>query len=157
MFSTRVLPILLNNCSASGCHGGRGEDMFRLERLPVAESSRKLTVGRNLERVLAKVDRSQPGTSLLLTANTGPHARAGRVVIAGPKGIDQLRTVREWVESLSGSDFGRSHRVCCPRMAKRSPRIVRPSRGTRRNPLGRHRPTRVAIPSRIVDRRLRRG
>lgn len=105
VFSTRVLPILLNNCSASGCHGGRGEDMFRLERLPVAESSRKLTVGRNLERVLAKVDRSQPGTSLLLTANTGPHARAGRVVIAGPKGIDQLRTVREWVESLSGSDF----------------------------------------------------
>lgn len=105
VFSTRVLPILLNNCSASGCHGGRGDDGFRLERLPVAESSRKLSVGRNLERVLAKVDRGQPGASLLLTANTGPHARTGRVAIPGPKGTEQLRTLREWVESLGGNDF----------------------------------------------------
>lgn len=108
VFSTRVLPILLNNCSTAGCHGGDAST-FRLERLPVSESGRKLAVTRNLERVLGQLDRRQPSASLLLSASAGPHARAGRVVIPGPKGDEQLRTVRKWVESLADTS-GRNPR-----------------------------------------------
>jgi hypothetical protein len=101
VFMTKVHPILLNHCTNAGCHAQRSDNPFRLERLPVGEGGRKSIVTRNLEAVLERVDREFPDDSVLIAADSGPHARASKVVFPGPKGADHLRVVRDWVRSLA--------------------------------------------------------
>ena len=104
LFTSRVHPILLNNCTSSGCHGANSKTEFRLERLPLGDGPRKQIVLRNLTAVLGQIDREAPEKSLLLTAKTGPHARTGRVVFAGAKGAEQARLVREWIRLVVKQD-----------------------------------------------------
>lgn len=107
LFTSRVHPILLNNCTSSGCHGANSKGEFRLERLPLGDGPRKQIVLRNLTSVLEQIDRAAPEKSLLLAANTGPHTRTGRVVFAGAKGAEQARVVRYWIGMVVKQDSPR--------------------------------------------------
>lgn len=108
LFTSRVHPILLNNCTSSGCHGSSMPSTFKLERLPLGDGPRKQIVLRNLTAVLAQIDRQSPDDSPLLAAKTGPHSRSGRVVFAGAKGAEQARLVRDWIRMVSDNTSDRS-------------------------------------------------
>jgi hypothetical protein len=118
LFTSRVHPILLNNCTSSGCHGAKSTGEFKLERLPLGDAPRKQIVLRNLTAVLQQVDREAPESSLLLTAKTGPHARSGRVVFAGAKGAEQARVVREWMRMVAEGESSR------PTTSERNPGLA---------------------------------
>lgn len=73
MFTQVIQPMLMNNCTAAGCHGQGGEQGFRLIRVPTgAQPSRRLTQ-RNLYAALQLIDYNKPEASLLLTVPLKPH------------------------------------------------------------------------------------
>lgn len=100
VFARRVQPVLVNNCTAGGCHGEGGPSEFQLSRaLLYDESTRDSTMG-NLAATLAQVDRQQPGRSPLLRMSLEPHG--GLREPPFPPHRRELHTLLvQWVELVS--------------------------------------------------------
>jgi hypothetical protein len=95
-FTQTVQPLLLNHCSAAGCHGGHTRSRFRLLRAaPDGSPSRRLTQ-RNLYATLESIDWDDPSASPLLTAPTRPHASA-RAPIFADQQFAQYKQIVDWV------------------------------------------------------------
>lgn len=73
-FARRVQPILVNNCTAGGCHQGVGPENFKLDRAMLHGLGSQRTTHANLAAVLAYIDRDDPAASPLLDAAQRPHA-----------------------------------------------------------------------------------
>lgn len=71
-FVHQVQPLLLNRCSATGCHGLAGTSDFRLLSSPWGPASRTLTQ-RNLHEILRQIDWKSPADSPLLKAASSIH------------------------------------------------------------------------------------
>lgn len=100
-FTNTIQPLLVNNCSKSGCHAGRSEGGFKLERLHPRFSSRSITQ-RNLEQVLALVNRDDPPQSPILQTPIHPHASV-KVPIFTDRQQGQYRQLVQWVYAVAGS------------------------------------------------------
>ncbi len=100
-FTNTIQPLLLNTCSKSGCHAGRSEGGFKLERMHPRFSSRSATQ-RNLEQVLSLVNRDDPPQSALLQTPIHPHANV-KVPIFTDRHQGQYRQIVQWVYAVAGS------------------------------------------------------
>jgi hypothetical protein len=100
-FTNTIQPLLLNTCSKSGCHAARSEGGFKLERMHPRFSSRS-TTQRNLEQVLALVNRDDPPQSPLLQTPIRSHASV-RVPIFTDRHQGQYRQLVQWVYAVAGS------------------------------------------------------
>ena len=100
-FTSRIQPILTNNCSTASCHGPRSETGFRLERVPVGQRSERGAVERNLQEVSKYLDVHQPAHSPLLTRAKQPHGKPGRTLWTGASGKQQLAELQAWVREAS--------------------------------------------------------
>jgi hypothetical protein len=102
-FARRVQPLLVNNCTTSGCHQPGGEQKFQLDRAVLHGLSNRRTTLRNLSAVLALVDRDAPPSSELLSIPTEPHA-GRKPPLLGKLHEEHLTTLAEWVALATGTD-----------------------------------------------------
>lgn len=99
-FTRKVQPILMNNCSLSGCHSSESPHGFQLVRSAGNESTR-YSSERNLAAVLKLIDEENPEASQLLTVPHGNHGRRGRPVFGGHQGAAQMDSLRLWVQVIA--------------------------------------------------------
>src|SRR5262249_11028314 len=72
-FTSTIQPVLVNNCTTSGCHGPRSQGKLRLLRLSLASPANRRLTQRNLYSVWQVIDANQPASSPLLTQPIRPH------------------------------------------------------------------------------------
>lgn len=99
-FTRRVQPILVNNCTTSGCHRpGRGEK-FELNRDWLHGLADQRSTYANLAATLAVIDRDEPGASPLLRAAGEPHGGLDAGRLSGRR--QRLHAVvAEWVAGVT--------------------------------------------------------
>lgn len=73
-FTRKVQPVLVNNCTTSGCHRPGGPQSFQLDRAILRGESNRRTTMQNLEATLALIDREHPDQSPLLLIPRKSHA-----------------------------------------------------------------------------------
>ncbi len=100
-FTRRVQPILVNNCTASGCHRPGGSQQLQLHRELLFGHSDQRSTTANLISVLAAIDRTNPEASKLLAALREPHAGSLTPRLDGRRGA--LREeVEAWTSRVAG-------------------------------------------------------
>ena len=99
-FAERIQPLLMNNCTAAGCHGQGSETDFRLLRVPVGRPPSRRLTQRNLHATLQLIDREKPSASPLLTAPIRPHGTA-KTAIFTDRQITQYRWMVDWVRRVA--------------------------------------------------------
>lgn len=99
-FTQVVQPMLVNNCTAMGCHGPGATDTFSLTRVsPGGPVSRRMTQ-RNLLTVLQRIDRNNPMASPLLAKPLHPHGTAKGPVFNDRQAAQYAQLV-DWVYRVS--------------------------------------------------------
>ncbi|HET6881750.1 MAG TPA: hypothetical protein VFI31_16420 [Pirellulales bacterium] len=95
-FTTTIQPLLVNNCTTSGCHGPRSPGKLRLLRLSLAGPANRRLTQRNLHSVWQVIDVNQPAASPLLTQPIRPHGKAKGPIFSGNEAT-QYRQLVAWV------------------------------------------------------------
>jgi len=103
-FSRRIQPLLVNNCTAAGCHGRDAQSSFRLYKITPGKDANRHAAERNLAEVLECIDLKKPRSSSLLTVPRGKHGRRGRPVFAGQRGDEQFAELEKWVVAVAHED-----------------------------------------------------
>ncbi len=109
-FARRIQPLLVNNCTAAGCHGRDSETGFRLSKVTPGKDASRHAAERNLAEILEQIDVKKPRSSPLLTAPRRNHGRRGRPVFAGPRGEEQLAELARWVTAVAAEETQREKR-----------------------------------------------
>jgi len=89
-FSRTIQPILVNHCSASGCHGPGATKGFQLTRLPPGGTPSPRLTQRNLYAAIQHVDWANPGSSPLARVPASPHGTARSAVFATRRQYEQV-------------------------------------------------------------------
>jgi hypothetical protein len=95
-FTRKVQPVLVNNCTASGCHAAGGAQPFQLDRALLHGLANRRTTMNNLAATLALVDREQPQLSPLLTVPRRTHGGMNDPVF-GPRHEQAFGHLVDWV------------------------------------------------------------
>jgi hypothetical protein len=99
-FTRKVQPLIVNSCTASGCHQAGGKQEFQLDRAVLhGLSNRRITL-RNLVAALELVDRDDPQDSELLSIPRRAHGGMGRPIF-GTRQETQLAQLADWVALVS--------------------------------------------------------
>jgi hypothetical protein len=100
-FTRKVQPLLVNNCTASGCHQSGGEQRFQLDRAVLhGVGNRRITL-RNLTATLELVDRNSPAQSELLAMARRTHGGMDHAAF-GLRQKKQLKQLTDWVDLVAG-------------------------------------------------------
>jgi hypothetical protein len=102
-FTQVVQPTLVNNCTATGCHGPQSTTNLRLFRVSSGEAANWRISQRNLLTVLQYVNREDPAASPLLTVPSAPHGTA-KAAIFNERRANQFLRLSGWVAALDASD-----------------------------------------------------
>jgi hypothetical protein len=95
-FTRKVQPILVNNCTTSGCHQRGGPQQFQLDRALLHGLANRRSTRNNLAATLALVDREQPHLSPLLIVPRQTHGGMGAPIF-GPRHASVANHLVEWV------------------------------------------------------------
>lgn len=147
-FTTVIQPLLLNNCSASQCHGSRHEGPLRLLRPPGNHPISRRFTQRNLYATLSQCDRQSPSQSPLLLRATAAHAGAHRPVL-GLQSTRQRQTLTIWLQKLADTQSN----VHPAALDTQSPLLSQPSHKTPTRPPHRTRASTVGKPAAAVVER----
>lgn len=102
-FTRRVQPILVNNCTTSGCHRAGGPQQFQLNRDLLHGMANRRSTMRNLAATLNLVNVEIPHESDLLARARAPHA--GMETPPLPVHQRELhKRLEEWVLLVSGQE-----------------------------------------------------
>jgi hypothetical protein len=96
MFTRKVQPVLVNNCTASKCHQPGGQQAFQLNRALLRGEANRRTTMQNLAATLALVDRSHPEVSPLLTIPRQTHGGMGGPIF-GARHEQAFKHLADWV------------------------------------------------------------
>lgn len=99
-FTQTIQPMLLNNCTASGCHGPGSEQGLSLLRVPVGRTPSRRLTQRNLFAVLQWIHRADPAASPLLGAPIRPHGTA-KAPIFTDRQVGQYQELVDWVYKVA--------------------------------------------------------
>jgi hypothetical protein len=100
MFTQSVQPVLLNQCTASGCHGPQSETSLRLFRASGNKLASRRITQRNLYSVLQYVNMDNPQASRLLSVASEPHGTA-RYAIFNEHQASQYKRLIDWANLLA--------------------------------------------------------
>jgi hypothetical protein len=106
-FARRIQPLLVNNCTAAGCHGRDSQTGFRMEKVTPGKDANRHAAERNLAEVLEWIDMNNPRSSRLLTAPRGNHGRRGRPLFVGSRGDEQRSELERWVVAVAADETDR--------------------------------------------------
>ncbi|MBL8829939.1 MAG: hypothetical protein JNM18_23370 [Planctomycetaceae bacterium] len=98
-FANTVQPMLLNNCTATGCHGASATNGFSLMRIPIGRNASRRLTQRNLYATLEKVNRAKPSESPLVVAAIRPHGGSKTPILSG-RDLVQYQYLVAWVQRL---------------------------------------------------------
>jgi hypothetical protein len=101
-FTRKEQPLLVNNCTTSGCHQMAGKQVFQLDRAVLHGLSNHRTTLSNLAATLALVSRDAPQLSPLLTIPRAEHADM-KLPIMGSRQDQQYHQLEEWVAIVTGT------------------------------------------------------
>jgi hypothetical protein len=96
LFTRKVQPVLVNNCTVSGCHQSGGKQSFQLDRAILRGESNRRTTMRNLQAALALIDREHPDQSPLLTIPRRTHGGMSGPIY-GPRQEAAYKHLVDWV------------------------------------------------------------
>jgi hypothetical protein len=96
LFTRRVQPVLVNNCTASKCHQPGGNQEFQLNRAMLRGEANRRTTTQNLTATLALVDRDHPELSPLLTVPRRTHGGMNRPIF-GARHDQAFKHLADWV------------------------------------------------------------
>jgi hypothetical protein len=99
-FTQHVQPVLLNNCTASGCHAMQSETTFRLLRSASDKAASRRVTQRNIYAALQWIDRDNPAASKLLTVPLRPHGQTKTAIFNDPQAV-QYRRIADWVDQVT--------------------------------------------------------
>jgi hypothetical protein len=99
-FANTIQPLLLNTCTAAGCHGPQSENGLRLLRIPLGKTPSRRLTQRNLYAVLATIDHDDPPASRLLTAPIAPHGTAKAAIFTNRE-VAQYKHLVDWVQHVA--------------------------------------------------------
>lgn len=99
-FSNHVQPLLLNNCTASGCHAANSTTGYALMRIPLGRNASRRLTQRNLYETLQHVNRAKPTESPLITNSIRPHGGSKTAVFVG-RDLAQFQHLLAFVQRLS--------------------------------------------------------
>jgi len=99
-FTQTIQPLLVNRCTAAGCHGASTETKFRVLRAQVGRPPRRRLTQRNLHAALQWIDHKDPKASPLLTAPVNPHGTAKTPVFTNSQ-VAQYQRLVDWVFQVS--------------------------------------------------------
>jgi hypothetical protein len=100
-FLRSVQPMLVHNCATGGCHQPRATQRFQLDRWALEGSGDPTLIRRNLEAVLAQIDKEQPDASPLLQYARQAHG-SGATAMRRPLASRQSTLLLEWVNGVTG-------------------------------------------------------
>ncbi len=100
VFTRSIQPLLLNNCSASGCHGPNSHSALVLQRTPLSRHAGRRITQRNLYAVWQFVDTETPYESPLLTLPMQRHGTAKAPIFSDRK-AEQYRQLAGWVRGIA--------------------------------------------------------
>jgi hypothetical protein len=99
-FTRKVQPILVNNCTTSGCHHRGGPQPFQLDRALLHGIANRRATMHNLTATLALVDQNQPHLSPLLAIPRETHGNM-RAPVFGPRQATAFNHLVEWVSLVT--------------------------------------------------------
>jgi hypothetical protein len=102
-FTRRVQPVLVNNCTTSGCHQPGRNESFQLDRALLRGLANRRSTMRNLAATLTLVDREHPEQSPLLTVSRRAHGGMESPIF-GPRQQQAYAHLVEWVALVAGSE-----------------------------------------------------
>jgi hypothetical protein len=102
-FTRKVQPILVNNCTVSGCHQPGGKQHFQLDRALLRGLANRRSTMQNLAATLAIVDHEQPHLSPLLTVPRRAHGGMRRPIF-GPRQSAAFTHVVNWVALVTSPE-----------------------------------------------------
>jgi hypothetical protein len=106
-FARKVQPLLVNNCTMSGCHRPGGKQSFQLDRSLLHDMASPRSTRQNLTAALALVDRERPHESPLLKIGRTDHGGMDRPIF-GPRQHQQFLQLVGWVNLVTNSEHGDS-------------------------------------------------
>lgn len=98
-FTTSVQPLLINRCSAGGCHGAQSPSALQILKPIAGQLMQKRATQRNLFTALKYVDREHPADSPLLKVPLGKHGGSEPLFDASNK--EQLAALAGWIEQVN--------------------------------------------------------
>jgi hypothetical protein len=99
-FTNSIQPLLINNCTAAGCHGPAAEQAPRWVRVSAGRTSSRRLTQRNLHATLELVNREKPLESPLLIVPAQPHG-AGKTAVFSDGQSPQYRQLVAWVQHVA--------------------------------------------------------
>lgn len=96
-YTLTIQPLLLNTCTASGCHQVGGREAFQLDRWALGRTGGRRTTLRNLQATLAWVDRKKPLESRLLQEASRAHGQLAVPPLAGRRAELYVK-LADWVQ-----------------------------------------------------------
>jgi hypothetical protein len=96
LFTRKVQPVLVNNCTTSKCHQVGGTQSFQIDRALLRGEANRRTTMHNLEAALALVDRVHPNQSRLLTVPRKSHGGMNGPIF-GPRQEQAYKHLVDWV------------------------------------------------------------
>ncbi|MEX2315523.1 MAG: hypothetical protein WD669_00110 [Pirellulales bacterium] len=101
-FTRKIQPVLVNNCTTSGCHQPGGAQQFQLDRALLHGMANRRSTMNNLTATLALVDRERPQLSPLLTVPRSAHGGMEHAVF-GPHQDQLVAQLIDWVALLTAA------------------------------------------------------
>ncbi len=126
IFTRKIQPILMHNCTASACHGPKSDQTFKLNLVYQSSGQQHSTTSKNLLALMPYIDRESPKSGKLWKLLKSNHDAVGNSIFLGPKGKAQQETFQNWLlalkqESDDDSESVRSAVAAKPRYRKGAP------------------------------------
>ncbi len=100
-FTRHIQPLLVNNCSTSGCHANEGAESFSLDRRLLYGYANARSTQHNLRTTLRAIDIKNPAMSPLLTAARGPHHDV--IPFRGNRREEWLTRIEAWITAVAAA------------------------------------------------------
>jgi hypothetical protein len=100
-FIRSVQPMLVHNCATSGCHQPGATQQFQMDRWALEGSGNPTLIRRNLDAVIAQIDKEKPAASPLLQYARQAHGSAA-AAMRRPLASHQSMLLLEWVNRVAG-------------------------------------------------------
>lgn len=99
-FTQTIQPLLVNHCTASGCHGPQSETDWKLFRMPAGRPPSLRLTQRNLYATLQMIDKKSPQQSPLLVSAGQRHGKA-KVAPFGKTHSWKYQQLADWVQRVA--------------------------------------------------------